>query len=83
MNQTGKVDAVDSSHLDPLVYGTKKLLRFSRNPREELTEINKNKMLEEFSLNEDEFIDLCILCGCDRTAKIGGMTPMMAYDLIQ
>lgn len=31
------------------------------------------KVLKELELTEDQFIDLCILCGCDYTAKISGI----------
>lgn len=30
-------------------------------------------MLEELGLSQDEFIDVCILCGCDYTPKISGI----------
>lgn len=30
-------------------------------------------MLEELGLSEQEFIDVCILCGCDYTPKISGI----------
>jgi flap endonuclease-1 len=31
----------------------------------------------------DEFIDLCILCGCDYTKNIGGIGPVRAFKLIK
>lgn len=31
----------------------------------------------------DQFIDLCILCGCDYTGKITNIGPVRAYDLIK
>ena len=34
-------------------------------------------------MNMDEFIDLCILCGCDYTKSIGGIGPIKAFKLIQ
>lgn len=30
-------------------------------------------MLEELGLSLEEFIDVCILCGCDYTPKISGI----------
>lgn len=30
----------------------------------------------------DEFIDLCILLGCDYMKKISGIGPVKAYDMI-
>jgi len=30
-----------------------------------------------------QFVDLCILCGCDYTKNIGNIGPTKAYQLIQ
>ena len=40
-------------------------------------------MLEGFEMNMDEFIDLCIMCGCDYTKSIGGIGPVKAFKLIK
>ena len=34
-------------------------------------------------MNMDEFIDLCILCGCDYTHSIGGIGPVKAFNLMK
>ena len=34
-------------------------------------------------MNQDEFIDLCIMCGCDYTANIPGIGPIKAFKYIQ
>jgi len=34
-------------------------------------------------MNMDEFIDLCILCGCDYTNTIQGMGPKTAFNLMK
>ena len=39
-------------------------------------------MLSGLGLTPDQFIDLCILCGCDYTAKIGGVGAVRALQLI-
>ena len=39
-------------------------------------------MLTELGLTHEQFIDLCILCGCDYTAKIGGVGAVRALQLI-
>ena len=31
----------------------------------------------------DEFIDLCIMCGCDYTHTIGGIGPVRAFKMIE
>ena len=34
-------------------------------------------------MDQTEFIDLCILCGCDYTHTIGGMGPKTAYTMLK
>ena len=34
-------------------------------------------------MNQDEFVDLCILCGCDYTHSIGGMGPVTAFKFLK
>lgn len=34
-------------------------------------------------MTHEEFVDLCILCGCDYTNTIGGMGPKTAFNLIK
>lgn len=38
--------------------------------------------LKELGLTADQFIDLCILCGCDYAPKISGIGPGRALQLI-
>ena len=69
--------------MDALTFGTKFLLRGFNSKKEPICQIDLKKMLEEFDLTHNEFIDLCILCGCDYTQTIGGIGPVSAYNLIQ
>ncbi len=34
-------------------------------------------------MNHEEFVDLCILCGCDYCDSIDGIGPITAFKLIQ
>ncbi len=34
-------------------------------------------------MTHDEFIDLCILCGCDYTANINGVGPVKAFKFMK
>lgn len=34
-------------------------------------------------MTQDEFIDLCILCGCDYTTNIPGIGPIKAFKYIE
>lgn len=40
-------------------------------------------MLSELGLTNDQFIDVCIMCGCDYTSKIAGIGAVRALALIR
>ena len=48
-----------------------------------LTEINLTKALEQLELTMDEFIDLCILSGCDYTSTIRNLGPVQSLKMIK
>jgi len=52
--------------------GTKVLLRGFNSKKEPIVEINYDEMLKGLGLSDLEFVDLCILCGCDYTVTIDG-----------
>jgi flap endonuclease-1 len=49
----------------------------------ELIQIDLNIVLEELEFTYDQFLDMCILCGCDYTTKIKGIGPITAMKLIK
>jgi len=42
-----------------------------------------DKVLEGLKLNETEFLDLCIMCGCDFNSNMPGYAVIKSYDLIK
>ena len=48
-----------------------------------IKEFYYDKILEGFKMDKNQFIDLCILLGCDYCDKIRGIGPKHAYKLIQ
>ena len=70
---------VVSEDMDILTFGSDKLIRGSV---KKLVEIDRIKMLDDLQINQDEFIDLCILLGCDYVPTIPKIGPKKAYDLI-
>lgn len=83
MCRNGKVDAVCTEDTDCLVFGAGLMIRDMNNKKEPLTEITREKMLADLGLTNEEFIDMCILCGCDYSAKIEGIGPVKAYKFVQ
>jgi len=86
LNKAGKVFAAGSEDMDTLTCGTKVLLRhltYSEARKEPILEIHLDKVLKGLELTMDEFIDLCILLGCDYSGKIKGVGPKRALEYIK
>lgn len=78
------VYGVASEDMDLLTFGTKKLLRnFSISKTKQIIEITLEKILEDFEMSMDQFIDLCILLGCDYSSTIRGIGTKKAFNFIK
>ncbi|KAI3710188.1 hypothetical protein L2E82_39962 [Cichorium intybus] len=81
-----KVYAVASEDMDSLTFGAPKFLRHLMDPSSRkipVMEFDISKVLEELNLTMDQFIDLCILCGCDYCDSIRGIGGQTALKLIR
>lgn len=86
MCRAGVVYATGTEDMDALTFGSTKLLRnlsASEAKGKEVLQIDLDIALKQMQLNMDEFIDLCILCGCDYCGTIKGVGYKTAYQLIQ
>lgn len=86
MVKAGKIYATATEDMDALTFGSSILLRhmtFSEARKMPIQEIHLDKVLIELELNQDEFIDLCILLGCDYCDSIRGIGPKRAIELIR
>jgi flap endonuclease-1 len=84
--KAGKVYGVGSEDMDTLTFATPILLRhltFSEAKKMPINEIHYEKMLRGLELSHDEFVDLCILLGCDYCDSIRGIGPHRALQLIK
>ncbi|PJF19621.1 Flap endonuclease-1 [Paramicrosporidium saccamoebae] len=82
----GLAFAAGSEDMDTLTFGTPVLLRhltFSEARKMPISEISIQPALEGLGLSMDEFIDLCILLGCDYCDSIRGIGPTRALALIR
>ena len=75
--------ATASEDMDSLTFGTNFLLRGFNSKKEPICQIELKQVLQGFEMTHEEFIDLCILCGCDYTHSIGGIGPGTAYKLVK
>ncbi|KAJ3323547.1 Elongation of fatty acids protein 2 [Blyttiomyces sp. JEL0837] len=81
-----KVYAAGSEDMDTLTFGAPYLMRhltFSEQRKMPVSEIDLSKVLEGLQMNMDQFIDMCILLGCDYCDSIKGIGPMRAVSLIR
>jgi len=84
--KNGKVYAVGTEDMDALTFGSTVLLRhltMSEARKMPIKEFYYDKILDGFEMDKDQFIDLCILLGCDYCDKIRGVGPKNAIKLIQ
>ncbi|KAK9446937.1 PIN domain-like protein [Limtongia smithiae] len=84
--KAGKVYAAASEDMDTLCFAAPVLLRhltFSEQRKLPITEVELSKALEGLELTMDQFIDLCILLGCDYLEPIKGVGPATAIKLVR
>lgn len=82
----GRVHAVSTEDMDALTFATPRLIRHlsSGSNGEKTQEYNLEKVLSGLGLeSHDEFIDLCILMGCDYCDSIRGIAGKKGLDLIR
>ena len=81
LSKNNIVDAIASEDMDLLTFGTKILLRNIN--KKDIVEIKLENILLECEITQDQFIDLCILMGCDYCPTIDGIGMHTAYKLIK
>ncbi|KAJ9497153.1 Elongation of fatty acids protein 2 [Exophiala xenobiotica] len=84
--RAGKVYAAASEDMDTLTFNSPILLRhltFSEQRKEPIQEIHLDKTLEGLGMDRDQFIDLCILLGCDYLDPVPKVGPNTALKLIR
>jgi flap endonuclease-1 len=86
--KSGLVYATATEDMDALTFATPILLRrftFSQSGKEKqpILEIDFSKVIRGLDLTYEQFVDLCILCGCDYCGTIKGIGPKTALKLIR
>ncbi|OQR79820.1 flap endonuclease 1-like [Tropilaelaps mercedesae] len=84
--KSSKVFAAATEDMDCLTFGAPILLRhmtFSEARKMPIKEFCLAKVLDELQFSQREFIDLCILLGCDYCESIKGIGPKRAIDLMR
>ncbi|KAE8139669.1 flap endonuclease 1 [Aspergillus pseudotamarii] len=84
--RAGKVYAAASEDMDTLCFEAPILLRhltFSEQRKEPILEIHLSRALEGLDMDRKQFIDLCILLGCDYLEPIPKVGPNTALKFIR
>jgi flap endonuclease-1 len=76
------VDGCISEDTDILANGGYLFLRNFNSEKNTVEEYCLHGILNNLNITYEQFIDMCILCGCDYTGKINGLGPITAHKLI-
>ncbi|KAF7635164.1 Flap endonuclease 1 [Meloidogyne graminicola] len=82
----GVVYATATEDMDALTFGSPILVRhmtFSEAKKMPIKEFSLEKVLQGLEMTQEQFIDLCILLGCDYCGNIRGIGPKKSVELIK
>lgn len=78
--KNGFASSVLTEDMDILTFGANKIYRNLGSFKKETIEINLSDILDKINLNYDEFIELCILFGCDYCERVKDLSPVEIYN---
>lgn len=81
LSTDGITKGVYSEDTDNLTHGVQFLI--TKIYYNEVDIYNLNHLLKDFEITFDQFVDLCIMCGCDYNNRIRGIGPFKSYKLIK
>ncbi|XP_039377316.1 flap endonuclease 1-like [Mauremys reevesii] len=82
--KSGKVWCTATEDMDALPFGSLRLIRhLSSKNNCEVEEFSLPDILQKLGMTQEQFVDLCILLGCDYCGKIWRLGPKKALKLLQ
>lgn len=78
--KNGYASGVLTEDMDILTFGSKRIYRNLGSYKKQTLEINLEDILNKIELNYDQFIELCILFGCDYCDRVKDITPNEIYN---
>lgn len=75
------VDYTITDDTDAMTFGCEKILRTGIT--REITEIDFSKILQDFGMNYETFVQYCVLSGCDYCETIPQIGPVTAFNVIK
>jgi len=83
----GSVDYVMTEDMDSLVFGCPLLIRKcidkNSNDKDSISIFNLKEILSSLEITFEQFVELCILCGCDYCSNINRVGNLTAFKLIK
>ena len=83
MCKNGQVDLVLSDDMDLLTSVARKVLRNFFITSNKIAYYDLDKILDIMEISYDQWIDFCILCGCDYCDRIPNLGPKNAIKLLK
>ena len=77
------VYGVSTEDMDILTFGSPRIIRNLSSRKKNSIEIELNSILNKLKINYSQFIDLCILLGCDYCPTLNGVGMKKAFSIIQ
>jgi flap endonuclease-1 len=80
------VDYVMTEDMDSLVFGCPMLIRkciHKNSCKDSISVFNLKEILSSFDITYEQFMELCILCGCDYCSNINRVGNVTAFKLIK
>ena len=78
----GEAHFAISKDYDILTYGTPTLIT-NLSLRQDAEMYNLDEVLQELEMTQSEFMELCVMCGCDYVSNIKGIGPKTALKYIK
>ena len=75
----GLADGVLTEDMDIMTFGANKIYRNLTSYKKDTLEVSMDDVLKELNLNYDQFVELCLLFGCDYCDKLNDMKPELIY----
>ncbi len=79
----GLVYGVSTEDMDILTFGSPRIIRNLSSKKKDIIQIDLGDILKKLNLTYFQFIDLCILLGCDYCNTIPGIGMKKAYQIIE
>jgi flap endonuclease-1 len=78
--KSGIADGVLTEDMDIMTFGSTKIYRNLTSYKKDPIEISIDNVLKELNLNYEQFVELCLLFGCDYCDKLNDMKPEVIYE---